>query len=124
MEQKVSRLLTWDSSLTFKYAHRTLESYRSYIHIAKLTGLFSIRQCFYTSSKIPIGMANIRSMLLLGLVALVGIGMAIAVVPVTTEVLAQDNMTDMGNMTGNMTTDMGNMTDMGSGNTSTLLGTP
>jgi len=55
--------------------------------------------------------------MLLALVAFVGIGMAVAMVPVTTEVLAQDNMTYMGNMTGNMT-------DMGSGNTSGLLGTP
>jgi len=64
---------------------------------------------------IPTGMASISSMMLLALVAFVGIGMAVAMVPVTTEVLAQDNMT--GNMTGNMT-------DMGSGNTSGLLGTP
>ena len=66
---------------------------------------------------IPTGMASISSMMLLALVAFVGIGMAVAMVPVTTEVLAQDNMTYMGNMTGNMT-------DMGSGNTSGLLGTP
>jgi hypothetical protein len=66
---------------------------------------------------IPIGMANISSMMLLALVAFVGIGMAVAMVPVTTEVLAQDNMTYKGNMTGNMT-------DMASGNISTLLGTP
>jgi hypothetical protein len=55
-------------------------------------------------------------MTLLVLLAFVGIGMAsVATVPLTTEVLAQDNMT--GNMTGNMT-------DMGSGNVSALLGTP
>ncbi len=58
---------------------------------------------------IPIGVANISSMMLLALLAFVGIGMAVAMVPVTTEVLAQDNMTYTGNMTGNMT-DMGNMT--------------
>jgi hypothetical protein len=65
----------------------------------------------------PTGMASISSMMLLALVAFVGIGMAVAMVPVTTEVLAQDNMTYTGNMTGNMT-------DMGSGNTSGLLGAP
>ena len=64
---------------------------------------------------IPTEMVSISSMMLLALVAFVGIGMAVAMVPVTTEVLAQDNMT--GNMTGNMT-------DMASGNISTLLGTP
>ena len=65
----------------------------------------------------PTGMTSISSMMLLALVAFVGIGMAVAMVPVTTEVLAQDNMTYTGNMTGNMT-------DTGSGNTSGLLGTP
>jgi hypothetical protein len=56
-------------------------------------------------------MANIRLMTLLVLLVFVGIGMAVATVPLTTEVLAQGNMT-------------GNMTDMGSGNVSALLGTP
>jgi hypothetical protein len=60
-------------------------------------------------------MVNLGLMTLLVLLAFVGIGMAVATVPLTTEVLAQ------GNMTGNMTA---NMTDMGSGNVSALLGAP
>jgi hypothetical protein len=62
-------------------------------------------------------MENIKMMALVVMVAFIGIGFAVAAIPLITEVSAQGNMT--GNMTGNYTDTGG-----GSGNISTLSLTP